>query len=220
MLQPSHLPSEAVVATTATPATDGPPLLWQLLNDLQDGAVLSDEDGTIVLATRRVAEMFGYQVADLAGRPVQSLIPAARPGNRYRHRPGGARPLRSWPAGSGERLTGLHQDGTLFPVEISLSQVTFAGGPLTLTAIREIAQGLRLGDLAQLPHSTGPQRPAAELTGAVLTSLIQARSCLQAAFGQPAEAARQRLAVALNSLDHAIGDIHGILSAAPSQERA
>jgi PAS domain S-box-containing protein len=152
MLQPSHLPGEPVVMTAATAAADDPPLLWQLLNDLQDGAVLSGEDGTIALATRRVAEIFGYQAADLAGRPVESLIPAARLGNRYRHRAGGTRPLRSWPIGSGERVTGLHQDGTVFPVEISLDQVTIAGLGFTLTTIREIAQGLRLGDLTGLPR--------------------------------------------------------------------
>lgn len=81
MRQPSHPPSVAVVATIvppARPSADGLPLLWELVNDLQDGVMLSDENGTIVLATRRVAEMFGYPAAELAGRPVESLIPATR----------------------------------------------------------------------------------------------------------------------------------------------
>jgi hypothetical protein len=40
----------------------------------------------------------------------------------------------------------------VFPVEISLDQVTIAGLGFTLTTIREIAQGLRLGDLTGLPR--------------------------------------------------------------------
>jgi PAS domain S-box-containing protein len=150
MHQPSYLPSEAVVAATVTPAlhaADDPRPLWELVNDLQDGAVLSDEDGTIVLATPRVAQMFGYRAAELASRPIESLIPTALLATRYRHRVGGIRPLRSWPVESGERLTGVHRDGTVFPVELSRSQVTIGGGRLTLTTIREVAQGLRLGTL-------------------------------------------------------------------------
>jgi hypothetical protein len=99
--------------------------------------------------------------------------------------------------------------------------VTIAGGCYTLTTIRDITQGLRLGNLARLPRPTGQERPAAELPGSILTALIQARSCLEAALGQPAKSTRQHVTAALGSLDNALDEIHGIRSAAaPSRERA
>ena len=38
--------------------------------------MLADGDGMLVVANRRMEEMFGYQQDDLAGHPVESLIPA------------------------------------------------------------------------------------------------------------------------------------------------
>jgi PAS domain S-box-containing protein len=137
MHQPSP-PSEVLTAAPVTSgrhAVDGPPPLWDLVNVLQDGAVLSDEDGTIVLATRRAADMSGYPAAELVGRPIESLIPGARPQTRYGHRAGGIRAPRFWPSGSADRLIGLHRDGTVFPVEIGFSEVTIAGGRFTLTTM-------------------------------------------------------------------------------------
>ncbi|HEY1916162.1 MAG TPA: PAS domain S-box protein [Streptosporangiaceae bacterium] len=137
MLQPSDLPIEAVSVAAVPPArqaADDYTVLWDLLDDLQDGVLLVDADGTIALATRRAAKMFGYPTAELTGRPVEFLIPAAR--------------------------LGRHRNGTAFPVEVSRSQVTIASGHLTLITIREVAQGWRLGNLARLPRATSPDPPA------------------------------------------------------------
>ena len=52
-------------------------VLRQLVDALDDGVALVAEDGTIVLANRKLAAMFGYQPAALAGQPVEVLVPAA-----------------------------------------------------------------------------------------------------------------------------------------------
>ena len=38
--------------------------------------MLADGDGILVLANRRMEEIFGYEQDDLAGHSVESLIPA------------------------------------------------------------------------------------------------------------------------------------------------
>ena len=58
-------------------------VLRQLIDALADGIVLADQDGRIVLANRRAAEMFGYRPGELAGQLVESLMPA---GLRDAHR--------------------------------------------------------------------------------------------------------------------------------------
>ncbi|HEY6792302.1 MAG TPA: STAS domain-containing protein, partial [Trebonia sp.] len=54
-----------------------PAVLRGLLDALEDGVALTDGDGVVVLANRRLAEMSGYQQAKLLGHRVDSLIPDA-----------------------------------------------------------------------------------------------------------------------------------------------
>jgi PAS domain-containing protein len=58
-------------AAAITPAVVG-----KLLDALQDGVALTDDGGTLALANLRLEEMFGYEHAELIGRPVESLVPA------------------------------------------------------------------------------------------------------------------------------------------------
>jgi PAS domain S-box-containing protein len=87
-------------------------VLRQLIDALADGIVLAGEDGRIVLANRRAAEMFGYRPAELAGQLVESLMPA---GLREAHRVDRAsyalKPV-ARPMADRARLVGLRRDGS------------------------------------------------------------------------------------------------------------
>ena len=83
------------------PAAITPAVLWQLIDALGDGLVLTGDDGEIVLVNRRVAEMFGYGQAELIGRPVESLVPAEL---REAHRSYRAL-VRAGPAGAADGRT-------------------------------------------------------------------------------------------------------------------
>jgi anti-sigma B factor antagonist len=52
-----------------------PAVVWQLVNALQDGVALADSNGAIALANTRLAQMFGYQHAELLGQPIGVLLP-------------------------------------------------------------------------------------------------------------------------------------------------
>ena len=100
---------------------------------------MSDDDGEIVMANRRIEEMFGYDRDVLLGGRVESVLHIR---SRSVHRLHRAR-VRSLPANA-ERweqvaeLLGLHADGTEFPVEISLSAVAADRGPVTVAVIRDL----------------------------------------------------------------------------------
>jgi len=184
-------------ATGAAAVTQG--LLWKMIDAFDDGVALADGDGTLVLANRRFEEMFGYPYTELAGYPVERLIPAhlqlAHRGHlaAYRTAP------RIRPMGAGARLTGLRKDETTFPVEISLRPVPTATGRFTLAVVRDITSDRRLaGQQAQ---------PATELLDRIVAALYQVGIGLQTAVELPPDTATQRIEEALGTLNDLISEI-------------
>jgi PAS domain S-box-containing protein len=123
-------------ATGAAAVTQG--LLWKMIDAFDDGVALADGDGTLVLANRRLEEMFGYPYTELAGYSVERLIPAHLQLAHRGHLAAYRKAPRIRPMGAGARLTGQRKDGTTFPVEISLRPVPTATGRFTLAVVREI----------------------------------------------------------------------------------
>jgi PAS domain S-box-containing protein len=108
-----------------------------LLDLAPDATVVVDDAGKIVFANAQVGQIFGYDPAELIGRPVEILLPQRFRENHPQHRARfGARPkLR--PMGAGLALHGLHRNGSEFPVEISLSPVSSPSGALVVAAVRD-----------------------------------------------------------------------------------
>jgi len=121
-----------------------------LLDAIPDAMVCAGLDGRIVLVNSRAAQLFGYDGAELAGQPVETLVPeAAREAHRG-HRAGYARAPQGRPMATGTQFAGRRRDGTTFPAEVSLSVLDTVRGPLILAAVRDITG--RLAGLA------GPQQ--------------------------------------------------------------
>ena len=95
-------------------------------------------DGSIVEANPAAAAMFGYAREELAGMPVEALLP---PEMRERHREHRAKYFgqpHPRPMGLGFELAGQRKDGTRFPVEISLSYVTTESGAVAFAFVSDI----------------------------------------------------------------------------------
>jgi anti-anti-sigma factor len=135
-------------------------VLRELVDALPDGVALIDDEGMLTLANRRLAEMFGYEHAELIGRPVESLIPAGLRTAHRRHRAAYARAPEARPMGAGKRLVGLRKDRATFPVEISLSPVPATAGHLTLAVVRHGAETRRHEDLAHIAHAAASAEQA------------------------------------------------------------
>ena len=188
-----------------TPAVAG-----KLVDALQDGVALTDGGGALVLANLRLEEMFGYAHAELAGRPVESLIPVELQAAHRGHRAGYARAPTARPMGAGARLVALRKDGTTFPAEISLSPVATATGTLTLAVIRDVTEARRVADLADLARAAVAARQARlgqDLLDSIATSLCDVGLSLQAAADLPHDAASKGIAGALRNLDDTIRQI-------------
>jgi anti-anti-sigma factor len=184
-------------AAGAAAVTQG--LLWKMIDAFDDGVALADGDGTLVLANRRLEEMFGYSHTELTGYPVERLIPAHLQAVHRGHLADYRKTPRERPMGPGARLTGLRKDGTTFPAEISLRPVPTATGRFTLAVVRDMTAERRLaGQQAQ---------PVGELLDRIVTALYQVGVGLQTAVELPRDTARQRIEEALGTLNDLISEI-------------
>src|SRR4051794_7513992 len=91
-----------------------------LLESGPDAVVIVDARGAIQIVNRQTEALFGYARADLLGKPVEALLPARFRRKHVGHRTDYQNDPHTRPMGIGLELFGLRQDGTEFPVEISL----------------------------------------------------------------------------------------------------
>jgi signal transduction histidine kinase len=82
-----------------------------VLESAPDPLVVTDRQGRIVFLNAQAERLFGYDGAELAGAPLEQVVPT---------------------------VMGVRRDGSEFPAEISLSSLDTDDGPLLLTAIHEV----------------------------------------------------------------------------------
>jgi len=200
-----------IPAAAATPdessAAISPAVMRKLVDALQDGVALADSRGALMLANLRLEEMFGYQHAELIGRPVESLMPADLRAVHRGHRAAYTQAPRARPMGAGARLVALRKDGTTFPVDVSLSPVATTTGTFTLAVVRDITESRRFADFSQVAVAAQQTHDSQELLGSITTGLFNVGLCLQSAADLPHDAATKCIAEALQHLDDTIREI-------------
>jgi len=127
-----------------TPGPESKALFERLFASSPDGIIVVDREGRIIEANPQIESLFGYARSDLAGSPVEILIPEPFRSVHVAHR-GAYRDQPSMrPMGTGLELYGRRKDGSELPVDIMLSPVETAGGRLVLAVVRDITDQKRL----------------------------------------------------------------------------
>jgi PAS domain S-box-containing protein len=184
-------------------------VLRQLVDALDEGVALADEDGAIVLANRRLTAMLGYQPAELTGRPVEALVPAGLWEAHRRYRAAYALKPAARPMADRARLVAVRRDGGTVPVTITLTPVPTAAGHLVLAVVRDAVRGEHAEELTALLSAAAAREAehGRELLDRVVASLYHAGLSLQDATGLPSDLARKRIGDALQRLDDTIHEI-------------
>lgn len=124
-----------------------------LLNSAPDATVIVNEKGIIEMINQQVENLFGYQRNELVGQPVEIMIPMDIRSKHIHHRTGFIESPKVRTMGAGIELRAVKKDGTLFPVEISLSPIQTEEGMLVSASIRDISERKKLEDDLRKSHS-------------------------------------------------------------------
>ncbi|TNF35312.1 MAG: PAS domain S-box protein [Deltaproteobacteria bacterium] len=111
-----------------------------IVENAVDAIVTIDERGAIESANPATERLFGYREEDLVGRNVSLLAPSP---HRERHdaylqhylETGEARVI-----GIGREVAGRRKDGSVFPIELSVSEVRLEGRRLFTGIIRDVTE--------------------------------------------------------------------------------
>lgn len=107
-----------------------------------DGMLLADEHGVLMLVNAQIETLFGYDRGELLGLAVETLLPERHHKTHTAHRTRYRAAPRPRAMGGDLALMGRRQDGTEFPVEVSLSPITTKHGLRVVATVRDITDRL------------------------------------------------------------------------------
>lgn len=128
-----------------------------------DAIIFADASGHITYANPAAAALTGRERTEIVGRPITVLMP---PEYRAAHEEGFARHLRTGSRrviGQTVELAAQHKDGSVIPIELSLSEGGSGEARFFTAIIRDI--GARKAAEAALAHSTTFLEQTVELAG-------------------------------------------------------
>ena len=102
--------------------------------------VVINAAGLIVNVNARAGDMFGYPDEALIGQPIETLMPKRFAQRHQALQQSYFTDPKARNMGSGLELYGAKQDGTEFPVEISLSPLHTELGMMAISAIRDVTE--------------------------------------------------------------------------------
>jgi len=127
-----------------------------LLETLAEGVVIIDSTGTILLVNPRAEKIFDYPRENLIGNPLAVLIPERFRKVHEEHVVHFFDAPRIRPMDQLSKLSGLHRDGSEFPLEISLSFIETINGVFALAFVNDVTTRkqleVRLRDNEELFH--------------------------------------------------------------------
>jgi PAS domain S-box-containing protein len=111
-----------------------------------DATLILDTDGTLVFVNSQAEEVFGYRREAMLGRNAEMLLPERLRAGHADRRARYFRELRTRPMGFSLEITGLHADGSEFPVDTRLAPMNKDGDALLVVAMRDLSSS---GQFAQ-----------------------------------------------------------------------
>lgn len=196
--------------------------LEAVLETAVDAIVIVDERGIVQTFNRAAESMFGYERAQVIGRNVSILMPAPF---RQEHDSYISEYLQTGRAkiiGIGREAVGKRKDGSVFPIELSVSEVIVGKSRTFTGVVRDISERRQLENEILQVSEREQQRIGHELHDGLCQEMAGIAFALQslqqkAAAGGIIDAAEIRKVTALlnDAIRHGRGLSHGLYPVNP-----
>ena len=137
----------------------------RLLEAAPDAILEVNADGRITVANAAAEHIFGYTRAELIGQSIEMLVPDDKKSVHTRYRTGYAENPRVRPMGPGLELEARRKDGTLLPVEISLSPNSSHGAESVIAIVRDVTQRTQMEAMLRVSQERLKQAEKLEALG-------------------------------------------------------
>jgi two-component system CheB/CheR fusion protein len=131
--------------------------LRAIVHTAVDAIVTIDESGVIETVNPATEKMFGYGQAELLGRNINMLMPEPYRGEHDEYLAAYLRTGRPKIIGIGREVLGLRKDGSVFPLDLSVSEFSVGGRRMFTGIMHDISNRRRL-EREVLEASTNEQR--------------------------------------------------------------
>jgi PAS domain S-box-containing protein len=141
--------AKSQLVTIANALKDSQELFEHLYQSTPGATLLVEAGGVILRANQAAQQMFGYEVDELVGQPVEVLLPSKYTRQHFQNREAYRKKPAMRAMGAGLELYGKRKNGDEFPVDVILSPMEWHGQLLVicvvqdLSARREVEQNLR-----------------------------------------------------------------------------
>jgi PAS domain S-box-containing protein len=114
--------------------------LQAILDSVLDSIIMIDAAGTIVSTNAAVVKMFAYQTEELLGKNIKLLMPEPNRSNHDGHLARYQSTGMTKAIGIGRELEGLTRSGKVFPMELTITELSRLGQRMFVGLIRDISE--------------------------------------------------------------------------------
>jgi len=115
-----------------------------IVNTLVDGVITIDEHGRIETLNPAAETIFGYTAAELTGRNINQLMPEPYHSEHDGYVQSYLRTGRKRIIGIGREVSGLRKDGSIFPMDLAVSEFQIGAKRMFTGVVRDITDRRRM----------------------------------------------------------------------------
>jgi len=112
--------------------------LESVLDTAVDGIIVIDSAGSILMFNKACEKLFGYSAADILGKNVKNLMPTRFSDDHDSYLSSYLKTGNAKIIGMGREVAGMHRDGTVFPIELSVGESDTSDGMQFIGIIRDL----------------------------------------------------------------------------------
>ncbi len=115
-----------------------------IVDNVLDGIITMDEQGRLESMNAAAERIFGYAAAEVAGRHFRMLLPEPERDEYEGYVEGFAGSEKQRMLGFGLEISGLRRDGSVFPLELAVSNIVLSRRHMLIGIVRDMTERRRL----------------------------------------------------------------------------